>query len=605
MSGSFFVHLSRFGHRYRRMILSIFILKTVIYSTLSFAQQQQYDLILAGGSLSTCSSMSVKNCRNNDFKDSDLGQLKYAFSSESAAKFLQMATFWPSEQAQFLQLHSLLLKAYSAKQGLAFTRNQFWDALVEQGVSEADIRALPDSAYFALLDTHELRQLNNGGQRKQERAVVEWNISDASRAVYQAFIDQATLRANDHVTSTDSQTNGSAQRPRIAVVTASSRDPFESADFYISAFESMGADVVWLPLDASFQYARWLTGWGVNGCEQLERISAQFTQFDRARVYPKRAKLRQQYCQQPELLNDLLNNVNGIFFNGGDQSRTLSALLTPDGKASEQLAIIRSRVTDGQIVVGGTSAGTAVQAGGFLGRRPIPMLTNGDSRHAIVRGAIPVSAPSARCSGDCTDGLVADDLTYRPQGGSALFSLGLLDTHFSERDREARLIAFTEASQQRFAFGVDETTALLVDYHSEGISLGVVGEAGVFVVDRAHAQNSYVLDAEAAVQSKQLSGTAHFLIPGMRMHFEHGAEGWRFESQLHMLEKRKKLRALESGEWRNQLRNWCASEKQLAWTMEGYVVVVKANQQTQFFTNPDAATPHCGYVGLPFVLHGN
>ncbi len=591
MWGSFFNFSARYSVQCQCLIILFFCLKTVGYSAVVVADTKHFDLILAGGSLSTCSSMSIKNCRNNDFDEHELTQLKYAFGEKSAAKFLQMAEFWPQNNALFSQLHAVLVQAYANESQHQKSRNEFLDGLVAHGFSERDIRALPDSVYFALLDTHEVRQLDPNGNRKQERAVVEWNKSLASRAVYQTFVDQSSLRA---VT---------ADRPRIAVVTASSRDAFESADFYISAFESMGADVVWLPLDASFQYARWLTQWGTDGCTQLTQISAQFFQFDRERVYPKRSQLHQQYCQQPELLNDLLNQVHGVFFNGGDQSRTLAALLTPDGQVSEQLAIIQRRVAAGELVVGGTSAGTAVQAGGFYNQRPIPMITNGHSRNALTRGAIPVGAPSSRCSGDCQDGLLSDELTYRPQGGTGLFNLGLLDTHFSERDREARLIAFADAAQQRFAFGVDETTALLVDYHTDGVSLGVVGEAGVFVVDRANGLNNLQLNQVASVKAKQLSGTAHFLLPEMQLEFTREAQNWRVTSTLTKTTKRKKLSALDDGEWRNQTRQWCGSQKQLNWSMEGYSVLVKADEQTQFFVGSDVNSRHCGYVGLPFVLH--
>lgn len=42
------------------------------------------------------------------------------------------------------------------------------------------------------------------------------------------------------------------------------------------------------------------------------------------------------------------------------------------------------------------------------------------------------------------------------------FNYGLLDTHFSERGRQGRIVRLADHTQVPFAFGVDENTALLV-----------------------------------------------------------------------------------------------------------------------------------------------
>ena len=73
------------------------------------------------------------------------------------------------------------------------------------------------------------------------------------------------------------------------------------------------------------------------------------------------------------------------------------------------------------------------------------------------------------------------DLTYRAGGGSGLFNIGILDTHFSERDREARLALLTAYTGTRFGFGVDEATALMVNTTEEEVQMeGLVRRADEF-----------------------------------------------------------------------------------------------------------------------------
>ncbi|WP_124916918.1 cyanophycinase [Alteromonas flava] len=554
------------------------------------ASEEEFDLLLAGGSLTTCSSFAPQNCRVNNFTEDDKQQNLYEFSPAALTRFLQQAQFQSDFQQIFTQVHAILLKGYAESTGRSLSRSQFLDAIVTMGMSNDSIRDLPDPVYFALLDSHEMEQRSATGNRKQERADVLNNANANSIAVYQAFVDQAKLRVRD------------SNSPRIAVITASSRDPYESADFYLSAFSSLGADVVWLPLDAAYQHALWLQTHGVDGCGQLTKLRAQHNQFDRARIYPLRTAMQVQYCQQPELVSDLLGQVHGVFFNGGDQSKTLAAMLTPKGEPSAMLEIIQQRMLNKELVVGGTSAGTAVQAGGFRFQRPVPMLTNGHSRQALVRGAMPLPAPSQRCLGTCAEQLFSDDLTYLPQGGLGLFTLGLVDTHFSERDREARLLAFTQASAQRFAFGVDETTALTVNYQSEQISLGVIGENGVFVIDRAGSQSFENMTTDFALQQRQLSAITHYLVPGMRLQYSSENNELKLQTVIPQVSERIRMKALVDGVWRNSTREWCGSQKRLSWHQPGYQVTIQASEATRFYVSEKPEYRQCGYFGLPAVL---
>ena len=73
----------------------------------------------------------------------------------------------------------------------------------------------------------------------------------------------------------------------------------------------------------------------------------------------------------------------------------------------------------GQIVVAGTSAGTAVMSGGSFNGQRTPMITNGDSFNAMQFGAFDLPAPEVGCDKDssCSNGLAESHLTYSASGG--------------------------------------------------------------------------------------------------------------------------------------------------------------------------------------------
>ena len=553
--------------------------------------QLDYDLLLAGGALRTCSSMSLRNCRVSDFSENKKQALLYQFSSENAERFLELGKSLSVDNKQLMQLHSTLLKSYAGKKDKRLARSDFFDALISYGLTDEFIRKLADPLYFAVLDTHEATQIDSNGLRKQEQANVGWTNSEATQDIYQTFVDLAKHRVKG---------NG---RPRIAVVTASSRDPFESADFYLSVFDSLGADVVWLPLDATYQKARFIELMGGNGCQRIAEIRKEFNSFERERIYPLRTALQLQYCQQPELLRDLLANVQGVFFNGGDQSRTLAALTNPLGRGSVELALIKQQLGAKQLVVGGTSAGTAVQSGGYFAGAPVPMISSGQSDSAMQNGAFPVAVASERCTSNCQQSLNADALTYKPQGGTGLFSLGILDTHFSERDREARLAVLAAESGQRYAFGVDETTALLVGYGESEIQLRVIGQNGVFMIDRAGSQYTVSESEDYTHSRRQFNGLANYLPTGTTARFEQ--QRWQFLFADDQITSRKKLNKLEQGVWRDKIRQWCNADKMIQWDHKSYVVALHADSNSKFFVSDGDEDRHCGYTGLPFLLNSS
>lgn len=251
--------------------------------------------------------------------------------------------------------------------------------------------------------------------------LVGGGLKDDNAAIYQRLIQLA----------------GGSGQARIGVITAASVP--ESADpdagtadasnsrvngeFYAELLEVYGAaDAQWIPID-------------------LDQISNN---------------------SNPQVIAQI-NSMTGFFFGGGDQSRLTQTLQTATRADSPALAAIRAR-HDAGAVLAGTSAGTAIMVQG-------PMVTGGESYEALRYGVY--STPGG------------DDLSYDMQGGFGFFNYGLLDTHFSERGRQGRIVRLADYTQVPFAFGVDENTALLVQNNPTlgQVEMEVVGENGVFIFD--------------------------------------------------------------------------------------------------------------------------
>jgi len=276
------------------------------------------------------------------------------------------------------------------------------------------------------------------------------------------------------------------RQPLIGFVTAASANPFAEHDINFYALRSAGAEVVWLPLSGALRRAL-----NQGQCEQLPLLfdgyanngSALRSQFHLHLDYPDLAAQQRRACEDPEAgLNAVLRRLDGIFLAGGDQARLLESLVNLDANgrhtsASEQLRILRQRHAAGSLVVAGSSAGNAAQAGGHVRGQPVAMISGGESWQALAKGF-------ERGRGPTVEGAGSTGVTY-PEGGLGLFSLGALDSHFSQRGREGRLLRFVADSGLDYGFGVDENTALLVERpNAKGATaMRVIGAGGVFVVD--------------------------------------------------------------------------------------------------------------------------
>lgn len=140
---------------------------------------------------------------------------------------------------------------------------------------------------------------------------------------------------------------------------------------------------------------------------------------------------------------EYVQTCTGVFMTGGDQLRLCGMLAdTPI------MELVRSRVQQKQIVLAGTSAGAAVMG-----------------HHMIAGGG----------SGESPNRSLVDMAT-----GLGILPYAIVDQHFHNRNRMARLIGAVSMHADRLGVGIDEDTCALFD--DDGM-VEVLGKGTVTIVD--------------------------------------------------------------------------------------------------------------------------
>lgn len=445
--------------------------------------EPEYDLMLMGGGLATCSSMSNRSCLEQTQFSALAKTGNLYWLQQSLLQNFATADVFSAErktlQQQLVQLFTQLAAEHTApltEQELV----ELWRAALatEQAPDGKTLwQQLSERELNVVFDYLEVPTLSSDGKYRLTEQVDLAKTSDQHSAeLYREFVRLAATKAS----------NKGRSAPKLLMVTASSRDPFAAVDFYLDAFRQAGAEVEWLPLTAALQAAM-----QAQNCQALPQFLSEIHgSYRREQVYADLFALKLQACQAgSKALVAKIAAADGIFFNGGDQSLVYQALRFADDSASPELTAIFSAVANKQLLVGGTSAGTAVMSGNqWLAPQlaAVPMISNGDSYHALQYGAVASTAPWPGCRKEnrCPDNLSERQLTYTAAGGLGLFPLGVLDTHFAERGRQARLLVLQQATQTRLAFGVDEASAMLVDlghYATGLVQMAARGAGEIYV----------------------------------------------------------------------------------------------------------------------------
>lgn len=431
------------------------------------AEQPRHQLMLVGGGLKICSSYSTKNCQKHvQFRGEVLTGSTYAVTAE---RIDQIKTHWPKQggQATPEALLALLRGVAESSQGQPMSKRKLtqWMKQSEHGRNTLD--AMSDGHWGYLWDMLEVPRLQANGDALDERVVL--NLSDHNSQKITAKFKQMARDV--------AQSKGK-KKAVILVSTASASDVFDAVGFYLQLFSDKDTTVHWLPTEAALQAL-----WADQGdCDELPKYRAKISGVhDRSRVYPHLAAHQLAFCHNPQLLDQLIKQADGLFFNGGDQSLTLRSLASVDEAGTHHslaYEMIDQQFKSGQLVIGGSSAGAAVMGGGVLDDTPIPMVTNGASQYGLMHGAQGQVDVAKACGGElgCHD----DQLTYLPSGGFTFLNFAVVDTHFSERDRPLRMSRLLADTSTPIGVGIDENTALLVSKEDGKHQFEVLGQGGVW-----------------------------------------------------------------------------------------------------------------------------
>lgn len=193
----------------------------------------------------------------------------------------------------------------------------------------------------------------------------------------------------------------------------------------------------------------------------------------------------------------VIRNAELVFIAGGDQSDYLNQWQGTRAQTALQAAYDRGAV------VGGTSAGLAVQGEFVYDPDGVTAVTSAEAIANPYRGSILFN------SGFLDTPLMEDVIT---------------DSHFAQRDRMGRLLAFMARLRQDNAtgrivgVGIDETTSLFVD--RTGLARAD-GDGAVYVVEEdAATQRTQVVSGQPLVY-RDLQRTR--LVEGQTFHFLTGA----------------------------------------------------------------------------------
>jgi cyanophycinase len=178
---------------------------------------------------------------------------------------------------------------------------------------------------------------------------------------------------------------------------------------------------------------------------------------------------------------EMLALCTGLFVTGGDQLRLCDLI-----GGSKFISSIEHRVLLGDLVLAGTSAGAAI-----MGEKMISGGSSGESPNQLLV--------------DLTDGL-------------GIFPELLVDQHFHNRNRMARLMSAIAAHPDKLGIGIDEDTCAA--FRGDG-TFEVIGNGTITIIDPGrltHTNYDRVSGSSAPISLHNL--TVHILSPGDRYNYQ-------------------------------------------------------------------------------------
>jgi cyanophycinase len=184
-------------------------------------------------------------------------------------------------------------------------------------------------------------------------------------------------------------------------------------------------------------------------------------------------------CDEERWL-DILGNCTGIFVTGGDQIRLCDLI-----RGSKFIESVKERVRLGTLVLAGTSAGAAI-----MGEK---MISGGSSGESPNRSLVDLAA------------------------GLGIIPELLVDQHFHNRNRMARLISAIAAHPDKLGMGIDEDTCAA--FKDDG-TFEVLGKGSITLVDPGKLTHTNYLESDEVSPLSLHNLTVHVLSEGDRYNYQ-------------------------------------------------------------------------------------
>lgn len=398
------------------------------FSINAVAQEQSQTLILVGSELTTCTSAKLNNCQKEAVIDGKSHNL-YTLSS---SQIKNIAQHWPNNNVEAKTAVLKTLKTIQSKSSNSVSKTDLlWQW---RDINNQQLESLTQQEYNFVFDMLEVPLLNKNGERLKEQVNTDFNNEVATNNILQ-FVS-GSLKVNN-------------AKPTMLAITASSRDPYESADVAQSLLAQSNINTQWLALTPAL--AKAITS---NSCDELPALrNTLMNVYNREVIYPDRTKAEYALCKNgTNALVSLIKNSTGVMFNSGNAALTHKVLFDQNNNPYPWTQALQTRP-----VIVGEGAGAAIQS------KVTGMLTNTTSLEALRKSENNTNA-----------------------GGLGSFNFGVLDTQFSEQNRTFRLAAALNKNEVkntkteiRHGFGIDENTALVVIKSPEGSLITVIGKSGV------------------------------------------------------------------------------------------------------------------------------
>jgi len=398
------------------------------FSINAVAQEQSQTLILVGSELTTCTSAKLNNCQKEAVIDGKSHNL-YTLSS---SQIKNIAQHWPNNNVEAKTAVLKTLKTIQSKSSNSLSKTDLlWQ---RRDINNQQLESLTQQEYNFVFDMLEVPLLNKNGGRLKEQVNTDFNNEVATNNILQ-FVS-GSLKVNN-------------AKPTMLAITASSRDPYESADVAQSLLAQSNINTQWLALTPAL--AKAITS---NSCDELPALrNTLMNVYNREVIYPDRTKAEYALCKSgTNALVSLIKNSTGVMFNSGNAALTHKVLFDQNNNPYPWTQALQTRP-----VIVGEGAGAAIQS------KVTGMLTNTTSLEALRKSENNTNA-----------------------GGLGSFNFGVLDTQFSEQNRTFRLAAALNKNEVKnikteiqHGFGIDENTALVVIKSPEGSLITVIGKSGV------------------------------------------------------------------------------------------------------------------------------